>query len=133
MFQICDASFRLSSGGRQVAKRGFAAGLVLIGASLIAPLALAQNAEAPSRFGGAVNDEKLVVLRGNTHPLAQPKYDRGAAPDGLPMERMLLVLQRSPEQRAALEKLLAEQQDQQSPNYHRWLSPEEFGAEFGPS
>ena len=133
MFQICDAYFRLSSGGRQAAKRSFAAGLVLLGASLIAPHALAQNAETPSRIVAAVNDEKLVVLRGNTHPLAQPKYDRGAAPDGLPMERMLLVLERSAEQSAALEKLLAEQQDVQSPNYHRWLSPEEFGAQFGPS
>ena len=45
---------------------------------------------------------------------------------------MLLVLKRSPEQESALEKLLAEQQDQSSPNYHKWLTPAEFGSEFGP-
>ena len=46
---------------------------------------------------------------------------------------MLLVLKRSPEQQAALEKLLAEQQDKSSPNYHKWLSPDEFGQQFGAS
>jgi len=49
------------------------------------------------------------------------------------MERMLLVLKRSPEQETALRKLLDDQQDKNSPNYHKWLSPEQFGAQFGPS
>ena len=77
--------------------------------------------------------EKLVTLRGNTHPLARPEYDQGAAPDSLPMERMLLVLQRSAEQEAALRKLLDEQQIKSSPNYHMWLTPEQFGQQFGPA
>ena len=44
---------------------------------------------------------------------------------------MLLVLKRSPEQEAALRKLLDDQQDKASPNYHKWLTPDEFGAQFG--
>src|SRR5579884_2567795 len=35
--------------------------------------------------------------------------------------------------RSALEHLLLEQQDPVSPNYHRWLTPAEFDARFGPS
>ena len=46
---------------------------------------------------------------------------------------MLLVLKRSPEQDTALDKLMAEQQDQSSPNYHHWLTPEQFGEQFGPA
>jgi len=49
------------------------------------------------------------------------------------MERMLLVLKRSPQQEAALQKLLDDQQDKNSPNYHQWLTPEEFGRQFGPT
>jgi hypothetical protein len=46
---------------------------------------------------------------------------------------MLLVLKRSPEQQAALRKLLDDQQDKGSPRYHKWLTPEQFGKQFGPS
>jgi hypothetical protein len=133
MFPICSGCFGLFSALRFSARRCIAAGLVLLGASLIAPRTLAQSSETPSRITAAVNDEKLVVLRGNTHPLAKAKYDRGAAPDSLPMERMLLVLSRSQEQNAALDKLLAEQQDPQSPHYHQWLTTEQFAEQFGPS
>ena len=49
------------------------------------------------------------------------------------MERMLLVLKRSPEQQAALLKLLDDQQDKNSANYHKWLTPEAFGQQFGPA
>jgi subtilase family serine protease len=80
-----------------------------------------------------VDETKLTVLHGNTHPLARPAFDRGAAPDNLAMERMLLVLKRSPEQQAALDQLTAEQQDRSSPNYHKWLTPAEFGEQFGPT
>ena len=75
----------------------------------------------------------LTTLRGNTHPMARKEFDLGAAPASLPMERMLLVLKRSPEQELALRKLLDDQQDKNSPNYHKWMTPEQFGAQFGPT
>jgi Pro-kumamolisin, activation domain/Bacterial Ig-like domain (group 3) len=46
---------------------------------------------------------------------------------------MLLVLRRSPEQEVALSRLLDEQQEKSSANFHRWLTPEEYGARFGPT
>jgi len=80
-----------------------------------------------------VDESKLTVLTGNTHPLAQPQFDLGTAPATLPMERMLLVLKRSDAQDYALRKLLDDQQDKNSPNYHQWLTPEKFGEQFGPT
>ena len=80
-----------------------------------------------------LDESRLTTLKGNTHPLARPVFDLGTAPASLPMERMLLVLKRSPEQEAALRKLLDDQQDKGSPNYHKWLTPEQFGKQFGPS
>lgn len=50
-----------------------------------------------------------------------------------PMEHMMLVLKRSPEQDAALERFLAAQQDPNSGDYQRWLTPEDFAERFGPS
>src|SRR6185437_13463131 len=49
------------------------------------------------------------------------------------MERMLLVLSRSAQQESALENLLEQQQSKTSADYHKWLTPDDFGAEFGPS
>lgn len=69
----------------------------------------------------------------NTHPLARPEFDRGEAPSTLPMNRMLLVLKRSPEQEIALNDFLAALQDKRSPNFHRWLTPEKVGEQYGPS
>jgi hypothetical protein len=92
-----------------------------------------QAAIVPARITQPVDMEKTVTLRGNTHPLARPEYDQGVAPDSLPMERMLLVLQRSAAQEATLRNLLDEQQIKSSPNYHMWLAPEQYGQQFGPA
>jgi len=93
----------------------------------------AQVSDVAPRITQAINNSQLTVLRGNVHPMARPAYDRGAAPASLAMDHMLLVLNRSPQQEAALETLLAQQQDRHSPNYHKWLTPAQFGAQFGPA
>ena len=80
-----------------------------------------------------VDETRLTVLKGNTHPLARPQFDLGTAPATLPMQRMLLVLKRSPGQEAALRKLLDDQHDKTSPSYHKWLTPHQFGQQFGPT
>ncbi|HYL68626.1 MAG TPA: S53 family peptidase [Candidatus Limnocylindria bacterium] len=94
---------------------------------------LAQTSSVVSRITEAVDEARLVRLPGNTHPLARPEFDQGIAPPDLPMERIMLVLKRSPEQDAAAEQLAAEQLDKSSPNYHHWLTAAEYGQRFGPS
>ena len=81
----------------------------------------------PARITQAIDETQLVRLKGNVHPLARPEFDQGPVQDWQPMNRMLLLLQRSPEQKAALEQLMAEQQDKGSPNFHKWLTPQQFG------
>ena len=101
---------------------------------LLSPVvAPAQTPLVASRVTQAVDETRLTTLSGNTHPLALPQFDRGAAPPSLPMDRMLLVLKRSPGQEAALDALLDQQQDTSSPNYHQWLTSDQFGQQFGPS
>jgi hypothetical protein len=93
----------------------------------------AQTNQARSLVTRPVNESQMATLHGNMHPLARAEFDQGAAPASLPMENIQLVLKRSPEQEAALEELLREQQDPSSPNYHKGVTPEEFGARFGAS
>lgn len=88
-------------------------------------------AAVPTVIPAAVNQGQPVTLAGNVHRLARPEFDQGAAPQDLPMDRMLLVLKRSPQQDAALAQLLADQQNSASPGYHQWLTPEGFGDQFG--
>ena len=102
--------------------------------TLVAPLAaLAQSNAIPARVTDRVDLSRLTTLTGNTHPLAQAKYDQGAAPPGLPMNRMMLVLKRGADQESALQSLLTEQQINSSPNFHKWLTPDQFGQQFGPA
>ena len=99
----------------------------------LASSAFAQTSEAQRRIKQPVDESNLVVLKGNTHPLARPQFDRGAAPGSLPMNRMLLVLQHTPAQEAAIKDLLTEQQNQSLPQFHQWLTPQQYGQMFGPS
>ena len=85
------------------------------------------------RITQAVDNAKRVALRGNVHPLARHQFDRGVEPDSLLMDHMFLLLTRSPEQESALQTFLTQQQDKSSPEYHHWLTPEQFGEKFGPS
>lgn len=98
--------------------------------SLFGFFADAQRAPRPL-ITQPINEGQLFTLKGNTHPLARPEFDIGTAPPDQPLQRMLLVLKRSSEQEHALRTLLDNQQDKASPTYHKWLTPDEFGAQFG--
>ncbi len=80
-----------------------------------------------------VSDTILVRLPGHIRPEANAVNDRGIVPDTLPMEHMLLQLRRSPAQEQALTQFIDQLHDPASPNYHRWLTPDQFGAQFGPA
>jgi|HubBroStandDraft_2_1064218.scaffolds.fasta_scaffold06809_4 hypothetical protein len=93
----------------------------------------AQTTQLGASRVGAIDESALVVLKGNRHPLAAAANDRGEVIPDLPMERMVLVLTREATAEAALQTLLASQQDKSSPNFHAWLSPSQFGEQFGVS
>ncbi|MBV8115796.1 MAG: S8/S53 family peptidase [Silvibacterium sp.] len=83
------------------------------------------------RITATVNEDQLVRLKGQVHPLLRTAEDQGAVPDNLPMAHMLLLLRRSPEREAALERLIDELHTPSSPNYQRWLTADEIGQRFG--
>jgi subtilase family serine protease len=102
-------------------------------ALLSCALAGIMQAQVQPRINRSIDEASLVRLKNSTHSLAAAQYDTGRADPDLPMDRLILVLKSSPEQAAALEQLLAEQQDPISPRFQQWVSPEEFGRQFGPA
>jgi hypothetical protein len=73
----------------------------------------------------------LVTLRGNTRPEAKAANDRGPVADDFPMNHMLLLLRRTPEQEQALEQFINDLHDTASPIFHHWITAEEFGRTYG--
>ena len=107
---------------------------MLCSTALVCSSALEAQGVAPTiRIVDRIDESNLVTLKGNTHPAANAKNDRGRVSPDLPMTDLILVLSRSPEQQAAFEKFVAGQYDPESPDFHHWLTPEEVGEKFGPS
>ena len=78
-----------------------------------------------------IGENDRVVLQGTVHPNARAEFDVGPTDPSLPMKRTILLLKIATEKQAELDRLVAEQQDPSSPNFHHWLTPEEFGKRFG--
>jgi subtilase family serine protease len=81
----------------------------------------------------SINEADRVIKHGNVHPLARAEFDRGSADLNLPMENMILLLSPSASAKAAMDALLDDLQDPKSPNFHKFLTPQEIGLRFGPS
>jgi hypothetical protein len=64
----------------------------------------------------------LVTLPGKLHPWTQPGFDRGRVAADTTIGLITVSLKRLAAQQAELEKLLEDQQDPSSPDYHRWLT-----------
>src|SRR5580692_3674997 len=92
---------------------------------------LALRAQPPPAIREATDDTRFAALIGNTRPEATSASDRGRVADEFPMENVLLQMKRSPERDAALERYIAELHDPLSPNFHKWLTPEEFAESYG--
>jgi uncharacterized protein (TIGR03437 family) len=105
-------------------------GAILLSVFVLATSTAAGQRDRVSRpgLGG-----RRVVLIGNRNPNAQEQFDRGPIERSQKIAGMTLQLKPSAEQTAELEQLLADQQDPASPNYHQWLTPEQFADRFGTS
>jgi subtilase family serine protease len=85
------------------------------------------------RITGFVDDEQRITLTGNRHPLAISQYDAGKVAAEYQMEHMLLTLLPDATQQDALDQLLDAQHNPESPYFHQWLTPEQYGDRFGVS
>jgi Pro-kumamolisin, activation domain/Bacterial Ig-like domain (group 3) len=106
---------------------------ILASTFLLPAISQGQGIEPTVRIVNRIDEAQRVTLRGNTHPFANAAHDQGKVADNLLMTDLILVLSRDPAQQAAFDAYVASEYDQNSPNYHQWLTPDQIGEQFGPS
>ena len=79
----------------------------------------------------AVDDRITTAVSGERSIFLSQAKDLGALDDSLALTHAKIVLKRSAEKQAALDKLVSDQQDRKSPSYHKWLSAADLRG-FGP-
>ncbi len=92
-----------------------------------AALAAGMLQAAQDRIQGPADTAHLRPAPGRVHPLARAEYDRGAANASMPLSYVTLYFKLD----SSVEQFLDELQMPSSPNYHKWLTPGQFGQRFG--
>lgn len=102
-------------------------------ASLLFGSAVSSFAQKPqSRIAGEITSQRVVMPRSQP-PIAKFAADKGSLAPGTRLSSMSLVFSRSAAQEADLQTLIAAQQNPASPQYHAWLTPDQFAVRFGMS
>jgi uncharacterized protein (TIGR03437 family) len=100
--------------------------------SVLFLVSAAANAQQ-SRITKPIDNAQRVTLRGHIHPKATAANDQGRVAPSLKIPYITLTLTQSDAQKADLAKLLADQQNPSSPDYHHWLTPQQYADRFGVS
>jgi subtilase family serine protease len=100
--------------------------LVLIGVQV--PCAQAQ---VKARITGNIDEKNVSRIAGSVSPHLAHATDMGRLPAETPMTRILLRLEPSEQQKTALTKLIQDLHNPNSAMYHKWLTPEQYAAQFG--
>lgn len=102
--------------------------LPLLGLVLV--LTPASQAALPNRISSVAEDARTPVQH-TVSPRVRMAADLGSAPSSRILDSLTLRFSMTAAQQAALTQLLIDQQNPSSPKYHKWLTPEQFGAQFG--
>ncbi len=97
-------------------------------ASVLAPIS---TWGAEKQIIASVDETQRTSLLGNTRPEATPRNDLGPVNDDLPLEHLQILLRRPVALQQELDAYTESLSDKTSPNYHHWLTPDEFGERFG--
>jgi len=104
---------------------------------MLAVSALSQGSQAQAvlkdRIAEPIDSASMSPLVGTMHPLAKAEFDTGLADNSQVLQGITINFKRTDAQEAALKALLKAQQDPASPSYHKWLTPAQFGQQFGMS
>src|SRR5205823_8396711 len=79
-----------------------------------------------------VDPASVSAVRGTAHPRTRMLVDQGRT-DPSRMISGTITFRISAAQQGDLDQLLRDQQDPKSPNYHRWITPDQYASRFGMS
>jgi subtilase family serine protease len=103
----------------------------LVLATALSGMALPAFAAVPM-VTSPVDDSAVVALAGSHASAIGVAQDAGALDGTYVLQHVMLVLKRPPSAQAALDRLVAEQQQHGSANFHRWLTADALRA-YGPA
>jgi len=106
---------------------------ILLATALFAVPALAQTSSPASRIVHPIENSVRTTLPGTVPKAIKTAQDLGALDSSQSLQKMILVLSPSSAQQASLNSLFGDLYDKNSGRYHKWLTPQQFGAEYGPS
>jgi len=110
------------------------ASIAVIGIALsTVPVARSITPEVPALVTQPIDDAITVELAGNVRPEAIAANDRGAVDDARVLDHIQLLLNRPAETEAALVRVIDELHDPKSPQFHAWLTVDQFTARYGPA
>jgi len=98
---------------------------------LTSSIPAANQAASRNRILRPVDPSDRAVVQGTLPPWARIALDLGRANRVRMLSSASLVFRLSSAQQANLEKLLQQQQDPTSPEYHRWITPQQYAQRFG--
>jgi len=101
-------------------------GLLLIPAGRSFPQPVATD-----RILQPIDSNSVSAIRGNITPWARSVYDQGPVDESFRLSHITLVFKPSSSQQSDLDKFLLQLQDPSSPEYHQWLTPEQYASRFG--
>jgi subtilase family serine protease len=84
-----------------------------------------------ARVVGAIDSSKVTAVAGSVSPRVAVTKVLGRVAGNRKLGLMTLRFAMTDAQQKALTQLLADQQNPASTRYHQWLTPEQFGVEFG--
>ncbi len=105
--------------------------VVLMTAAALVSQTVGSPTPSRNRITQEVTSGAMVTIAGTVHPLTRRATDLGEVSSEMAMDSLTLNVSLSADQETALDALLAAQQDPKSPQYHQWLTQEEYGARFG--
>src|SRR5205807_6462501 len=82
-------------------------------------------------IAGAITSSQIRTLASKPHSSATSRNDRGAVSPDTRLDHVVMMLQPSADQQTDLDQLLADQQNPSSKQFHKWLTPEQFGDRYG--
>ena len=88
------------------------------------------QARVPNRIS-SVGSTAQVTMAHSIPRRALGGTDLGPVSSNLKLGSLMLTFNMTDAQQAALTQLLIDLQNPSSPRYHQWLTPEQFGAQFG--
>ncbi len=89
------------------------------------------TASPKARVTSKVDDSKRTTLHGHVPAVARKGMDLGRVEPSTPVEHLIMMLKSDEDQKREIRRIIDEQQDKHTKNYHQWTTPEEFGEHFG--